>query len=73
MAICDPATVSPEDRVEVDRVAADWTGEVYYVKYNPSQWWYWFSKQRRDEVWMFSSFDSDGDYFSSCMDPAELK
>jgi hypothetical protein len=34
-------------------------GEVYNVKYNPNQRWYWIGDQTEDEVSVFVSWDSE--------------
>ena len=58
LALCDPNSVEAEDLLEVDRVTEHWVGEVYYVKHNPNQRWYWLRHMKADEVCIFTSFDS---------------
>jgi hypothetical protein len=58
LAICDPNSVAAEDLLEVDRVTEHWVGEVYFVKHNVNQRWYWLKHMRADEVCIFTSFDS---------------
>ncbi|KAH8906846.1 hypothetical protein BR93DRAFT_978367 [Coniochaeta sp. PMI_546] len=61
LVFCDPASVQREaDLVSVDRVGAEYVGEVYYMKYSPTHRWYWLDQQRVDEGTAFVSFDSDG-------------
>ncbi|KAL9607255.1 MAG: hypothetical protein Q9167_007813 [Letrouitia subvulpina] len=67
LAICDPRSVARQDLVEVDRVTEAWAGEIYYPKYRASQHWWWLSRQRRNEISAFLSFDSrEGNQFRFC-------
>ncbi|KAI0192131.1 hypothetical protein F4808DRAFT_443267 [Astrocystis sublimbata] len=59
LAVCDFNTVSPSDLVATDHVNSDYHSEIYYMKYNREQQWYWLREQTPDEVLMFITFDSD--------------
>jgi len=44
-----------------------YNGEIYYMKYNPSQRWYFLGQQKPSEVAIFTSFVSDpGDIAKFC-------
>jgi hypothetical protein len=58
LAICNPFSVKLNDLLAIDRVSRDWVGEIYYLKYNPGQQWWWLSKQTRQEILVFTTFDS---------------
>ncbi|KAH7397972.1 hypothetical protein BKA64DRAFT_54138 [Cadophora sp. MPI-SDFR-AT-0126] len=58
LALCDPRSVSKDDLLEADRVSPFYAGEIYYLKYNPDQTWYWLSEQQPNEVTLFVTFDS---------------
>jgi len=59
LAFCDPSSVDPDDLVATDRPSIMRVGEVYNVKYNPNQRWYWIGDQTEDEVSVFVSWDSE--------------
>jgi hypothetical protein len=46
LALCDSRSVGLEDLVAADRVLPDRVGEVYYLRYSPSQQWYESSSRR---------------------------
>lgn len=58
LALCDASSLGRHDLIHVARPAADFVGEVAYVKFNPDQRWYWLSDQQPDELLLFSSYDS---------------
>ncbi len=58
IAFCDPATVDRKDMLEVDRVTPISLIEIFQVKFNSAQKWYWLSNQTPDEVSVFIQFDS---------------
>ncbi|RWA10866.1 hypothetical protein EKO27_g4236 [Xylaria grammica] len=58
IAICDPRTVDPDDLVAADRVTPDFAVELYYLKYNANQRWYWLRHQSPDELMVFVNYDS---------------
>ncbi|KAK3358834.1 hypothetical protein B0T25DRAFT_77298 [Lasiosphaeria hispida] len=59
LALCDYRSLSPSDLVAADHVNPDYHGEIYYLKYNPKQEWYWLREQRPEEAVLFISFDSN--------------
>ncbi|OTA54150.1 hypothetical protein K449DRAFT_401204 [Hypoxylon sp. EC38] len=58
IAFCNPSTVQKEDLMEVDRVTPISLIEIFHVKYNPTQEWFWLSNQHPDEVTVFIQYDS---------------
>jgi hypothetical protein len=61
LAVADAQSVDADDLVATDLVYPDRTGEIYYVKYNPSHRWFYASAMRRDEVMLIKCFDSADD------------
>jgi hypothetical protein len=61
LAFCDARTVAPQDLVATDLVYRDRIGEIYYVAYSPAHRWYYFPRQRRDEVVLIKCYDSEED------------
>lgn len=60
LAFCDYSTIDEEDAVPTDR---PWNGivarEIYNLKYNPKQRWYWIRDQVSDEATLFVNWDSN--------------
>ncbi|KAG7287564.1 hypothetical protein NEMBOFW57_007076 [Staphylotrichum longicolle] len=51
IAICDPRSVDAQrDLVAADRVTPNFAVELYYLRYNPKQTWYWVPDQTPDEL-----------------------
>ena len=61
LALCDAASVAPEDLVSVTRQAKDRIGEIQLPTYNPAHRWYYFPEMRSDEVLLFKTYDSATD------------
>jgi hypothetical protein len=61
LAVADAQSVHGDDLVATDLVYPDRTGEIYYVKFNPSHRWFYASAMRRDEVMLIKCFDSADD------------
>jgi hypothetical protein len=61
LAVADAQSVDSDDLVATDLVYPDRTGEIYYVKFNPSQRWFYAPAMRRDEVMLIKCFDSADD------------
>ncbi|ERF72759.1 hypothetical protein EPUS_04812 [Endocarpon pusillum Z07020] len=59
LAFCDFTSVDAADLIATDRPSREYVGEVYYVRYNSAQRWYWLSEQTPDELSLFMSYDSD--------------
>jgi hypothetical protein len=58
LAVADAQSVDRNDLVATDLFYPDRTGEIYYVKFNPSHRWYYASAMRREEVMLIKCFDS---------------
>lgn len=61
LAVSDARSVEPEDLVATDLVYPDRTGEIYYVKFNPSHLWFYAPEMREDEAMLIKCFDSAED------------
>jgi len=61
LALCDAATVRPEDLVSVERRAEERTGELQVALHYPGQRWYYFPEMQMDEALLFKTFDSETD------------
>ena len=75
LALCDAATVKPEDLVSVERRARERIGEIQVALPNPGHRWYYFPEMQMDEALLFKTFDSETDgrarftFHSSFEDP----
>ena len=58
LAIADATSMDPDDFVATDLVYPDRTGEIYYVRENPAQRWFYFPKMREDEALLLKCYDS---------------
>ncbi|KAK6527162.1 hypothetical protein TWF281_010355 [Arthrobotrys megalospora] len=60
LAFCHPESTNELDEVPGDVVKRDYIGEVYYMKHRAESKprWFYLSRQTKDEVWLFKSFDS---------------
>jgi len=61
LALCDAATVRPEDLVSVERRAEERIGELQVALHDPDQRWYYFPEMQMDEALLFKTFDSETD------------
>jgi hypothetical protein len=61
LAVADAQSVDSSDLVATDLVYPDRTGEIYYVKFNPSHRWFYASAMRENEVMLIKCFDSADD------------
>ncbi|KAL8962615.1 MAG: hypothetical protein Q9183_005129, partial [Haloplaca sp. 2 TL-2023] len=59
MAMCDYSSVDHADLVAADRVSREYTGEIFYLRHNKDQQWYWISHQTPEEMLLFVNYDSD--------------
>ncbi|KAK4460362.1 hypothetical protein QBC42DRAFT_181025 [Cladorrhinum samala] len=60
ITLCDPRSVNAQcDLVAADRVTPDFAVELYYLKHNPNQKWYWLPRQAPDELLVFVNYDSN--------------
>ncbi|KAJ8130112.1 hypothetical protein O1611_g3518 [Lasiodiplodia mahajangana] len=58
LAFCKRGSIENDDFVPYDRVDGTGDGEGLFLKQSKSQSWYWLSRQTRDEVSFFESWDS---------------
>jgi hypothetical protein len=61
LALCDAATVRPDDLVSVERRAEERIGELQVALHDPEQDWYYFPEMQMDEALLFKTFDSKTD------------
>jgi len=61
MALCDAATVRPDDLVSVERRAEERIGEIQVALYDSEQRWYCFPEMQMDEALLIKTFDSEID------------
>ena len=61
LALCDAASVAPEDLIAAERRAKDRVGEIQLAVFNPAQRWYYFPNMRRNEVVLIKVYDSAED------------
>lgn len=61
IAVCDARTVSPNDLVAAERQARDRIGELFMVRFNEKQRWFYFPDMRKSEVLLIKTFDSRDD------------
>jgi hypothetical protein len=61
LALADAESVDAADFVATDLLYPDRTGEIYYVKFNPSHRWFYASAMREHEVMLIKCFDSADD------------
>ncbi|KAI0377690.1 hypothetical protein F5Y04DRAFT_263477 [Hypomontagnella monticulosa] len=58
LALCDYSSIDASDLIATDRVYPKWSQEIYYLKYNKDQQWYWLPNQRSSEPFLFLTYDS---------------
>ena len=61
LAVCDAASVAPDDLVAQDLVYRDRVGEIYSVTYNPAHHWFYVPEMQPDEALLLKCFDSKTD------------
>ena len=61
LAVADARSVAGEDLVPSERRYPDRVGEIYAVRYNPRQRWFYFPRMQRDEALFIKCFDSATD------------
>ncbi|KAF2115700.1 hypothetical protein BDV96DRAFT_658968 [Lophiotrema nucula] len=59
LAFCDPRSVNVSDLIAVDRPSENFHSEMYILRNEPNQQWYYLSHQKPHEVFVFVSWDSD--------------
>jgi hypothetical protein len=58
LALCDARSIARSDLVPSDLVYRDKVGETYSVTANPAHRWFYFPRQRPDEVALLKIYDS---------------
>jgi len=61
LALCDAATVRPDDLVVFEIHYTDRVGENYYAKPSPDHTWHFYSDLTRDEALLIKQWDSKGE------------
>lgn len=61
LALCDAASVAPEDLVSVERRARDRIGEIQQALYSPAHRWYCFPEMGPGEALLIKTYDSAED------------
>ncbi|HET6195714.1 MAG TPA: CmcJ/NvfI family oxidoreductase, partial [Acetobacteraceae bacterium] len=61
LAVCDAASVAPEDLVPSDLVYQNRVGETYGVHYNPAHRWFYVPEMQPDEALLLKCYDSATD------------
>ncbi len=61
LAVCDAASVAPDDFVAMDLVYQDRTGEIFTVTHSPSHRWLYFPRMQLDEAILIKCYDSRRD------------
>ncbi len=61
LAMCDGRSVAPGDLVASDLIYPNRKGEIYSVKYNPDQRWFYFPEMSADEALLLKCYDSATD------------
>ncbi len=61
LALCDAATVHPEELVVFEIHYSDRVGENYFAKYAPRHRWVYWSGMTRDEALLIKQWDSEGE------------
>jgi hypothetical protein len=58
LALADASSVAPQDLVATDQVFPDRVGEIYHLRYDPAQRWYYAPEMTPDEVLLIKGWDS---------------
>jgi hypothetical protein len=61
LAVCDAATVKPEQLVASDLVYPNRVGETYSVLFDPAHRWFYVPRMRADEALLLKCYDSRND------------
>jgi hypothetical protein len=61
LAVCDAATVKPEQLVASDLIYPTRVGETYSVTFDPAHRWFYVPRMRADEVLLLKCYDSKTD------------
>lgn len=58
LAVCDYRTLMLDDLIAADRIYVSLRTQLYYLKFNPNQRWYWYSHQTPKETLMMLMYDT---------------
>ncbi len=61
LAVCDAATVKPEQLVASDLIYPTRVGETYSVTFDPAHRWFYVPRMRADEALLLKCYDSRND------------
>jgi hypothetical protein len=61
LAICDAASVVPDDLVTAELVYPDRVGEIYNAVHSDDHRWFYASDMRANEVLLFKGYESETD------------
>jgi hypothetical protein len=63
-------SVKDQEWVPFDRVDGTTGSEGMFIKYSPTQQWYYMPKQTRDDLLMFECWDSEGQGYKGKIAPS---
>jgi hypothetical protein len=69
LTVCDGSTVSYDDLLATDIVREDFeehVGSNMFALYREKCQWYYLSRQKPNEAWIFKQFDSDKGVKARC-------
>jgi hypothetical protein len=58
LAICDASSIAPHQLEAVDLLYPDRRGEIYYLRYDSAQRWYYAPDMQVHEAWLIKNYDS---------------
>ncbi|RSL87981.1 hypothetical protein CEP52_015360 [Fusarium oligoseptatum] len=58
LAVCDFRTLKLDNMIAADRIYVSMRTQVYYLKHDPAQRWYWFSHQTPKETMVMLMYDT---------------
>ena len=61
LALCDAATVAPEDLIAAERRHPNRVGEIFHVRHSPAHRWWYAPALEPDEALVFKVYDSATD------------
>ena len=61
LAVCDEASVDPDEKFKYELRFPDRTGETYSLRHSDKHRWYWYPGMSHDECLVFKCFDKRKD------------
>ncbi len=61
LAVCDEASVDPDEKFKYELRFPDRTGETYSLRHSEKHKWYWYPGMSHDECLVFKCFDKRKD------------